>query len=157
MRFTYLDILEQCFHDRFLGYDRKEVDTFLHLLAEDFKDITEETEQLKNEVSTKYNQISDLEEQIKVLKSKNGNGYKEALEQLSGIRQKAQNILKQTQDQIRLKHEKSEKELNRIRKEIKFLKGERQSLLDDFKTGAKTYLESLHKNKQNHVSSDPKG
>ena len=47
MRFTYLDILEQCFHDRFRGYDKQEVETFLQLVADDFKEMADEIEQLK--------------------------------------------------------------------------------------------------------------
>ncbi|SVA20042.1 uncharacterized protein METZ01_LOCUS72896, partial [marine metagenome] len=27
MRLSYLDILEQCFHDKFRGYNKQEVDT----------------------------------------------------------------------------------------------------------------------------------
>ena len=42
MRLSYLDILEQCFHDKFRGYNKQEVDTFLHLIADDFKAMTEE-------------------------------------------------------------------------------------------------------------------
>jgi len=42
MRLSYLDILEQCFHDKFRGYNKQEVDTFLHLIADDFKSMTEE-------------------------------------------------------------------------------------------------------------------
>ena len=42
MRLSYLDILEQCFHDKFRGYNKQEVDTFLHLVADDFKSMSEE-------------------------------------------------------------------------------------------------------------------
>ena len=42
MRLSYLDILEQCFHDKFRGYNKQEVDTFLHLIADDFKSMAEE-------------------------------------------------------------------------------------------------------------------
>ena len=42
MRLSYLDILEQCFHDKFRGYNKQEVDTFLHLIADDIKSMTEE-------------------------------------------------------------------------------------------------------------------
>ena len=42
MRLSYLDILEQCFHDKFRGYNKQEVDTFLHLVADDFKSMAEE-------------------------------------------------------------------------------------------------------------------
>ncbi|NIP99550.1 MAG: DivIVA domain-containing protein, partial [Nitrospinaceae bacterium] len=34
MRLTYLDILEQCFREKFRGYSKQEVDTFLQLVAD---------------------------------------------------------------------------------------------------------------------------
>ena len=42
MRFTHLDILEQCFREKFRGYSNQEVDTFLQLVANDFKEMEEE-------------------------------------------------------------------------------------------------------------------
>ena len=53
MRFNHLDILEQCFRDKFFGYNKEDVDTFLHLVAEDFKEITEELDLLKKEIDKK--------------------------------------------------------------------------------------------------------
>jgi len=42
MRLNHLDILEQCFRDKIFGYNKEDVDTFLHLVAEDFKEIIED-------------------------------------------------------------------------------------------------------------------
>ena len=50
MRLTHLDILEQCFRDKFRGYNKDEVDTFLHLVADDFKEMAEEIEQLNKKL-----------------------------------------------------------------------------------------------------------
>ena len=63
MRLTYLDILEQCFHDKFRGYNKQEVDTFLHLVADDFKSITED-------LKDKDRQIDSKNEEIKTLKKR---------------------------------------------------------------------------------------
>jgi cell division initiation protein len=62
MRLNYLDILEQCFHDKFRGYNKQEVDTFLHLVADDFKSMTEE-------IKEKEKLISEKDEEIKIIKS----------------------------------------------------------------------------------------
>ena len=65
MRLTYLDILEQCFHDKFRGYNKQEVDTFLHLVADDFKSMAEDIKgknrqtELKNEEIRKLQQSQD--------------------------------------------------------------------------------------------------
>ena len=53
MRLSYLDILEQCFHDKFRGYNKQEVDTFLHLVADDFKSMTEEIKEKEKLISEK--------------------------------------------------------------------------------------------------------
>ena len=53
MKLNYLDILEQCFRNTIFGYNKEDVDTFLHLVAEDFKEISEELELLKKEIAKK--------------------------------------------------------------------------------------------------------
>ena len=53
MRLNHLDILEQCFRDKFFGYNKEDVDSFLHLVAEDFKEMAKELEQLKKTIDQK--------------------------------------------------------------------------------------------------------
>ena len=60
MRLSYLDILEQCFHDKFRGYNKQEVDTFLHLVADDFKSMSEEIKEKERVIATKDNEIKFL-------------------------------------------------------------------------------------------------
>ena len=60
MRLSYLDILEQCFRDKFRGYNKQEVDTFLHLVADDFKSMSEEIKEKEMVIATKDNEIKIL-------------------------------------------------------------------------------------------------
>ena len=60
MRLSYLDILEQCFHDKFRGYNKQEVDTFLHLVSDDFKSMSEEIKEKERVIATKDNEIKVL-------------------------------------------------------------------------------------------------
>jgi cell division initiation protein len=60
MRLSYLDILEQCFHDKFRGYNKQEVDTFLHLVADDFKSMTTEIKEKEKLIATKDEEIKEL-------------------------------------------------------------------------------------------------
>ncbi len=62
MRLTYLDILEQCFHDKFRGYNKQEVDTFLHLVADDFKAMAEDLKEKDQQVGLKNEEINELEQ-----------------------------------------------------------------------------------------------
>ncbi|MBC8284723.1 MAG: DivIVA domain-containing protein [Nitrospinae bacterium] len=60
MRLSYLDILEQCFHDKFRGYNKQEVDTFLHLVSDDFKSMSEEIKDKEKLIAAKDSEIKEL-------------------------------------------------------------------------------------------------
>jgi DivIVA domain-containing protein len=60
MRLSYLDILEQCFHDKFRGYNKQEVDTFLHLVADDFKSMAEDIKGKDRQTDLKNEEIREL-------------------------------------------------------------------------------------------------
>ncbi len=62
MRLTYLDILEQCFHDKFRGYNKQEVDTFLHLVADDFKSMAEDLKDKDRQINLKNEEIKELKQ-----------------------------------------------------------------------------------------------
>jgi cell division initiation protein len=62
MRLTYLDILEQCFHDKFRGYNKQEVDTFLHLVADDFKSMSEDIKDKDRQIDIKNEEIKELQQ-----------------------------------------------------------------------------------------------
>ena len=67
MRLTYLDILEQCFHDKFRGYNKQEVDTFLHLVADDFKSMAEDLKDKERQVDLKNEETRELREKLETL------------------------------------------------------------------------------------------
>ena len=74
MRLTHLDILEQCFHEKFRGYHKGEVETFLHLVADDYQEMTEEIDKLKNELAEKDRIIENIENNKEASLAANGNG-----------------------------------------------------------------------------------
>ena len=65
MRLSYLDILEQCFHDKFRGYNKQEVDTFLHLVADDFKAMTAEIKDKEKLIAEKDDELKELQTDLK--------------------------------------------------------------------------------------------
>ncbi|MEC7641639.1 MAG: DivIVA domain-containing protein [Nitrospinota bacterium] len=149
MRFTHLDILEQCFHEKFRGYNSQEVDTFLQLVANDFKEMEEEIENLKVEIQNKNQQIENLEkakpQTPKDPKALNGISAE-------AIAEKARGIILFAKEKAEQQKKKSAKELHEIREEIKTLKKEKENLIQNLKAGAKDYLQSL-KEKTNAASS----
>ncbi len=70
MRLTYLDILEQCFHDKFRGYNKQEVDTFLHLVADDFKFMAEDIKDKERQINLKINENQELRQKLDTLSLK---------------------------------------------------------------------------------------
>jgi len=64
MRLSYLDILEQCFHDKFRGYNKQEVDTFLHLVADDFKSMSAEIKEKEKLIAAKDGELKELQTEL---------------------------------------------------------------------------------------------
>ena len=64
MKLNYLDVLEQCFRNTIFGYNKEDVDTFLHLVAEDFKEISEELELLKKEITKKNKDLEIINAEV---------------------------------------------------------------------------------------------
>ena len=81
MRLSYLDILEQCFHDKFRGYNKQEVDTFLHLVADDFKSMSEEIKEKEKVIATKDNEIKILLADLKTQPAEMDNNITEEFEE----------------------------------------------------------------------------
>jgi cell division initiation protein len=87
MRLTYLDILEQCFHDKFRGYNKQEVDTFLHLVADDFKSMAEDIKGKDRQIDLKSEEIRELQQhQDELAQQSKTTASPEVEEQLQALR-----------------------------------------------------------------------
>jgi len=93
MRFNHLDILEQCFRDKIFGYHKEDVDNFLHLVAEDFKEMTEELDLLKKKIDQKNKDIDKLNEEANHKPKATKNKPTEITPEL--IKEKAKKIITQ--------------------------------------------------------------
>jgi len=88
MRLSYLDILEQCFHDKFRGYNKQEVDTFLHLVADDFKSMSQEIKDNEKLIETKEKEIEELRSELESQPAEIDSGIpQEVEEELASLRQ----------------------------------------------------------------------
>ena len=86
MRLTYLDILEQCFHDKFRGYNKQEVDTFLHLVADDFKSMAEDLKEKDRQIDLKSEKIRELKQNLDELPEPKAETPPEVEEELRTLR-----------------------------------------------------------------------
>jgi cell division initiation protein len=131
MRLSYLDILEQCFHDKFRGYNKQEVDTFLHLIADDFKHMAEE--------------IKDKDLLIKKLQDTNSKSETEnnPLSQLTPemLKEKAKKIINTAKEQAEQHRQDAIIEVEGLMQDIEKLKKQKLSLMENIKSTAKDHLD----------------
>ena len=147
MRLNHLDILEQCFRDKIFGYNKGDVDTFLHLVAEDFKEIIEELDLLKTKIDQKNKNTDEFDEFNEQATHKKGERQKEPEKITSNITQeKAKRIINAAREQANKHTKKAEDELSTLKKEIEKIKQEKIKLIEAIKVSAIKSLAS-HKKK----------
>ena len=127
MRLTHLDILEQCFHDKFRGYNKQEVDTFLRLIADDFKSMVEE--------------IKDKDDEIKNLRSTMKSRPEEI--DTSIATEKAKKIVNAAKNQVEELRKESIKELEQLIQDIEELKKQKSILMKNIKSTATEHLNKI--------------
>ena len=127
MRLSYLDILEQCFHDKFRGYNKQEVDTFLRLIADDFKSMIEE--------------IKDKDSEIKNLRS--ALKSQPAEKDTSIALEKAKKIVNAAKNQAEQHRKESMKELEQLIQDIEELKKQKSTLIKNIKSTATEHLNKM--------------
>ena len=127
MRLTHLDILEQCFHDKFRGYNKQEVDTFLRLVADDFKSMVEE--------------IKDKDSEIKNLRS--ALKSQPAEKDTSIALEKAKKIVNAAKNQAEQHRKESMKELEQLIQDIEELKKQKSTLIKNIKSTATEHLNKM--------------
>ena len=127
MRLTHLDILEQCFRDKLRGYNKDEVDTFLHLVADDFKEMAEEIEQLNKKLGQKDRVIKQLQEEAPTLAPEM-------------IKEKAMRIINVAREHADQHRKKAEKELSILKSDILKIKREKKNLIETMKSTALEHL-----------------
>ena len=138
MRLNYLDILEQCFRNKLFGYNKEDVDTFLHLVADDFKEMTEELE-LLNKNLARSNQA------IEKLKAESTQNLKEAKGEAHNItpdiiKEKAKRIINAAREHASQHKKKAEQELSSLKREIDKIKQERIDLAEVVKANAQGHI-----------------
>lgn len=68
MKLTPLDIQQQQFRTALMGFEKKEVDTFLDLLANDVEELIRENKKLEEELRKKESDIQEFRERERTLK-----------------------------------------------------------------------------------------
>ena len=127
MRLTHLDILEQCFHDKFRGYNKQEVDTFLRLIADDFKSMVEEIKDKDYEIKNLHSTMKSRPEEIDT----------------SIATEKAKKIVNAAKNQVEELRKESIKELEQLIQDIEELKKQKSILIKNIKSTATEHLNKI--------------
>ncbi len=141
MRLNYLDILEQCFRDKFRGYNKEEVDTFLHLVADDYKEMAEELQKMKP-------RLAEMDALIQELKSNPArNEESESTIKLTReiLKDKAKHILDAARAQADQHKTKAQDELKQLKKDIEKLRQDKTSLIRSIKESVRDQLHQFKK------------
>ena len=138
MRLSHLDILEQCFRNKLFGYNKEDVDTFLHLVADDFKEMAEELELLNKKIAHSDQAIEKLKEEV-------AQQSKETQEEASNItpsiiKEKAKRIINAAREHANQHKKKVEQELSGLKREINQIKQEKINLAEIAKTNAQAHI-----------------
>ena len=142
MRFNHLDILEQCFRDKLFGYNKEDVDSFLHLVAEDFKEMAEELDQLKKIIDQKTLEAEKFNTEQN---NNSGRTNKKSLEITPDIiKEKAKRIINAAREHAYQNKKKAERELATLKREIERVKQKKKDLIEGKKMTAQ---ESIAHNK----------
>ena len=179
MRLTYLDILEQCFHDKFRGYNKQEVDTFLHLVADDFKLMAEEIKNKDQELNLKNEEIKvlqqsqnefeqcetttdkelqalrkELDEKNQLIKQMEGTSPSNgsgAFSQLTPemLKEKAKKIINTAKQHAEQQKANAIKELDSLQLDIQKLQQQKQQLMDNIRSTAVEHLNKFKAGTQN--------
>ena len=145
MRLNHLDILEQCFRDKIFGYNKEDVDSFLHLVAEDFREVTEELDLLKKEIDKKNKNIAEFNGQKTHKEGERENEFEDITPDI--IKEKAKRIINAARDHANQHKKKAEHELSNLKREIEKIKQEKKKLIETIKVSAQESLAGQEKRK----------
>jgi cell division initiation protein len=131
MRLNHLDILEQCFRDKFRGYNKEEVDAFLHLVSDDFREMAEEIQKLKEELAEKDRLIESL---------KSSNGGSSVPIDTEALKNKARQVILMAKEQAEKHRQKTEMEMASLKDDIHKLTQEKTRLIQSIKDTVRDHL-----------------
>jgi len=144
MRLSYLDILEQCFHDKFRGYNKQEVDTFLHLVADDFKAMTAEIKEQEKRIVAKDDEIKELQADLESRPLENDFTLPpEVEEELADLRKQVKDLLTKEMQDAQSPPENGNNPFSQLTPEI--LKEKAKKIINAAKDQAEQYRQDATK------------
>ncbi|MDP2798698.1 MAG: DivIVA domain-containing protein [Deltaproteobacteria bacterium] len=141
MRITPMDIQQQEFRVRFRGFDAREVDSFLELVAEELKEALHENSALKDEVKRLRENQANFEEKEKTFQTAFVSAQRVVDEMKSNAERQAKLIVTQAELEAKKMVESAHVQAAQVQEEINQLK--RQKAQMEYRV--KSFIESLSK------------
>jgi len=138
MKLTPLDIEQRRFKMRFRGLDTKEVQVFLELVADEFKNLMDEMNSLKEELRNKTREIEEYKEREKVFKDTIINAQKIMEEMKSNAEKEAHLLISEAEVKAEKILNSAHNRLAQIHEDIRELKRQRTQ----FETKLRSLIES---------------
>ena len=115
---------------------------FLHLVADDFKEMSAEIENLKNEIAHNNDLIEDLKNQSRTGAQNDSSDPGITPEVL---KDKARKVMREVTEKADFQRRKAQQELNSLKKEIEKLTRDKSSLIDNIKKSALEHFDQFKK------------
>src|SRR5690606_11017723 len=143
MKITPLDIQQQRFRQQFRGYDTKEVDTFLEMLANELAELTREANLLRDELRLKEQELAAYRERERSIQETLHMAQRIRGESQEQAKEEAELILRQAEQEAEKLLTAGHLRLSRVLEEITALKGQRVTLEEDIRAIAMRHLKLL--------------
>ncbi len=155
MKITPLDIQQQRFRQQFRGYDTKEVDTFLEMLANELAEATREANLLRDELRLKEQELAQYRDRERSIQETLHMAQRVREESQEAAKKEAQLILRQAEQEAEKLLTAGHLRLSRVLDEITALKGQRVTLEEDIRATALRHLKLLDVERDGRPADSP--
>jgi len=143
MKISPIDIRESRFKLAFRGYERRDVESFLTMVAQDFENLLRENTELKDEIKNLHNQIEDYKTRESSLREAVIAAQKVAYEMKEAAKKEADIILSKAEFQAEKIIENANRRVTELLKDISELKRQKVELISRLRAILDSHMKLL--------------
>lgn len=143
MKITPLDIQHQRFRVRLRGYETKEVDTFLELLANELAESTREANLLRDELRLREQELAVFRERERSIQETLHTAQRLREDVQENAKKEAKLVVQQAQQEAEKLLTAGHLRFSKVIEEITSLKGQRMRLEEEIRAAAERHLRML--------------
>jgi len=148
MKISPLDIQQQQFHKKLIGFDPREVEVFLELLKNEFEEIIKENNDLKDELRKMVAELEDFKEKEQTLKEAMLTAQRILEEIKTNARKEAELIVAESQVKAQELVNSAQLRSMEIMDEIKELKRQKIQFEANLRALLETHLKMIETEKE---------